>query len=334
MRNRNRSKTSVDKEKAPQRLSILRRGLQRIGPFPIAILAFVVLVGILQPRFLTWTNLQNLFRQIPFLALLSLGAMLPLLAEGFDLSPGGTVGLVSVVCVMVGKSFGITSGIMAGLAVGGLFGLINGFFISCKYRLNPFVVTLGTMYAAQGISLYITNGVPVYGIPREFTFIGAGTLGQIPVSILITVVFYVFFHVLLTRTYFGRVIYAIGGNEVAAVQSGINARLYRTLVYVVCGLMTGVGAVVLTSRVMSGEPTMGYQSSLQAIAAVLIGGVSLSGGEGTVINVVFGVVLLALLSNSLNLLGVSSYIQTITIGCVIILAVLFDRYRRTIAGLE
>jgi ribose transport system permease protein len=278
-------------------------------------------------RFYSLTNLQNVATQISVLALLSLAEMIPVLSGGIDLAIGTTVGLVSVIMAQVCLTYGIPAGIAAGLLVGLAVGLFNGLLIT-RLSMPPLIVTLGTLSIAEGAALLYSNGIPITGLPIDFNFLGAGTLGPVPVPFALVVVVYLIMHFLLTRTRFGRYTYAIGGNEQATRLSGIPVDNYKILVYVVCGVLVAVGGIVLTSRVMSGQAVMGQVYLMQAVAAVFIGGARYGGGQGTVLGTAIGVLLMGILANGLNLLDVSSYIQEVVIGFVIILAVANDYYQK------
>lgn len=300
-----------------------------VGFLPAVIVLMVVITSVIQPRFATFSNLQNVSRQASFLAILAVAEMIPILTAGFDLSQGGIIGATSVVTAILTLDLGVLPGMIGGVIFGGLLGSVNGFAIAW-FRISPFVVTLGMMSVARGMALIITNGQSIYGLPPSFKYIGTGYVGPVPIPVIVAALVFFFAHILLSKTRFGRYIYAIGGNEEAARLSGINVFKYKLLAYSFCGLLTGLAAVVFSSRVNSGEPNLGLGAALESIAAVVIGGVSLFGGEGRLLGVFFGVVVLSLLSNSLNLLNVSSYLQLMAIGAVIIVAVIIDqlRYKR------
>ncbi len=201
---------------------------------------------------------------------------------------------------------------------------MNGLLISYG-RLPPFIATLGMMSVARGAALLYTNGRPISGFPESFRFLATGeVLGIIPMPVLIMAVVYVGAHFVLKSTKLGRYTYAIGGNEEAALLSGVNVTKYKIMVYGLCGMLSGLAAVILTGRLNSAQPIAGIMYELDAIAATVIGGTSLMGGEGTVLGTLIGALIMGVLRNGLNLLGVSSFIQQIVIGSVIIFAVLVD----------
>ena len=201
--------------------------------------------------------------------------------------------------------------------------MINGLLIT-HGRIPPFISTLGMMSVARGAALLYTKGRPVSGFSENFRYLATGEIFHIPVPVIIMGVVYIIAHFVLNRTKLGRYAYAIGGNEEAAILSGINVKLYKTMVYALCGMLSGLAALILTARLNSAQPIAGNMYELDAIAATVIGGTSLMGGEGTVLGTLIGALIMGVLRNGLNLLGVSSFIQQIVIGSVIIIAVLLD----------
>ena len=297
-----------------------------MGLIPILILLLVVITAINQENFATFSNLQNISRQFSLLALIAVAQMFPILTAGLDLSQGGVIGAVSVLSTLAILEIGVIPGCILGILIGGLFGLINGSVVAI-FNVSPFVVTLGMMSFSRGLALMITNGQSVYGLPDSFSYLGTEYIGPFPVPLIIAGFIFLISYFILHRTRFGRYIYATGGNEKAAKISGINVRLIKSCAYMYCGLLTGLASVVLSSRVNTGTPNLGLGASLEAIAAVVIGGVSLFGGEGKLWGVFLGVIVLSLISNSLNILNVNSYIQMMIMAMVIILAVIVDRFR-------
>ncbi|HEX9244932.1 MAG TPA: ABC transporter permease, partial [bacterium] len=226
------------------------------------------------------------------------------------------------------KSQGTVVGMLAGIAVGTLAGLINGFFVG-KVRMPPFVVTLAMMSAARGAAMTYTGGVPVFGLESGFLeFVGQRSLAGIPVSALVAIAGFVVVYLVLARTRFGLALYAIGGSGPAAMLAGIPITRYLIYVYTLCGLLTGVSGILLTGRMNSGQPLIGSGLELQSIAAVCIGGTSLFGGRGSVAGTAFGLLLVGMLTNGLDILGISSFIQQIIIGVVILVSVLVSLTKR------
>jgi ribose transport system permease protein len=308
------------------RYDLFKRFLGGVGFLPGVIVLLVVITALNQEKFATFSNLQNISRQFSLLAMIALAQMFPILIAGLDLSLGGVIGAVSVLSTFAVLQFGVLPGMVIGILVGGCFGLVNGIVIAF-FNISPFVVTLGMMSFARGMALMITNGQSVYGLPDAFSFIGTEYIGPVPIPFCISVILFAISYIVLHKTQFGRYIYAVGGNEKVAKIAGINVRLIKTCCYIYCGLLTGLASVVISSRVNSGQPNLGLSASLESIAAVVIGGVSLFGGEGRLWGVFLGAVVLSLLSNSLNILDVNSYLQMMIMGAVIIGAVIIDRFR-------
>lgn len=318
--------TSSQEETSPRSHFFQRLDLETLG-VPIAFIVLCGIFSLLSPNFLTFTNLSNIGRQVASTAIVSCGMTVIIISAGIDLSPGAVVALTSIVAATVLLQFGFVLAVIAGILVSVVFGLAAGLLIGVA-RVPPFIVTLGFLSVARGIALTSTNGVPVFGLRSEaYDFLGKGVILSIPVSVLITLVCFVTTHLLLTRTRLGVYTYAIGGNEEATVMTGVPVVRYKILIYTYAGLMTGIAGVLLGARVNSGQPLLGTGLELQAIAAVVIGGTSLFGGKGTIIGTFFGVLLIGVLSNGLNLLSVSTFVQQIVIGAVIIIAVLVSVLR-------
>jgi ribose transport system permease protein len=300
---------------------------QTVG-VPLAIFTLAVIFGVLNPRFIEPSNLANISRQIASTGLVAWGQTMVILTAGIDLSVGSVAALVSVVSATVVKSHGTGPGILAGILVGTLAGLVNGFFIG-KVRLPPFVVTLAMMSIARGAAMTYTGGIPVFGIESQFLdYVGQQSLTGIPVSAIVAIIGFMAVLLILTRTRFGLALYAIGGSEPAALLAGIPVTRYLVTVYALSGFLVGVSGVLLTGRMNSGQPLIGSGLELQSIAAVCIGGTSLFGGRGSVVNTAFGLILVGMLTNGLDILGISSFIQQIIIGVVILVSVLVSLGRR------
>jgi len=217
----------------------------------------------------------------------------------------------------------LPTALLAGLSTGMALGMLNGFLIT-RGSLPPFIATLGMMSVARGAALMFTDGRPVSGFSESFRILSTGDVLHIPNPVLIMALVYGLSHILLTKTQFGRYVYAIGGNEEAAILSGINVRRVKLLVYGQCGMLSGLAAVLLTARLNSAQPIAGVMYELDAIAATVIGGTSLLGGEGTILGTLIGALIIGVLRNGLNLLGTPSFTQQVVIGSVIIVSVLLD----------
>ncbi len=290
----------------------------------IGLLVLMMFFWILSPHFLTVPNLLNVAQQTSINAIIAVGLTFVIITAGIDLSVGSIMAFSGVVLASVlGTGLPIPLAISAGLLIGLACGSINGILIAYG-KLPPFIATLGMMSVARGAALMYTNGRPISGFSNDFRFLANGEMFSIPLSVIIMVLVYLIAHFILTKTKLGRYIYAIGGNEEAAWLSGINVKFYKIIVYGICGMLSGLAAVILTARLNSAQPIAGIMYELDAIAATVIGGTSLVGGEGRVFGTLIGALIMGVLRNGLNLLGVSSFLQQTIIGSVIIIAVLVD----------
>jgi ribose transport system permease protein len=291
----------------------------------IGLVLLCAVLWILTPHFLTVSNLLNIVQQTSINAIVAAGMTFVIISGGIDLSVGSILALSGVVLgwVLMWNQPPMLTGVVAALAVGTLCGLINGVLISIG-RLPAFIATLGMMSVARGAALMFTEGRPISGFEEQYRWIATGSIGFVPMPVIVMVVVYAVAHFVLTRTTFGRYVYAIGGNEEATRLSGVSVRFHKTAVYCVSGLMSGVAAIVLTARLNSAQPIAGMMYELDAIAATVIGGTSLLGGQGSLGGTLVGALIMGVLRNGLNLLGVSSFLQQIVIGVVIVVAVLVD----------
>jgi ribose transport system permease protein len=290
---------------------------------------FVVLcavISVLTPHFFTVTNLLNVAQQTVINALIAVGLTYVIISGGIDLSVGSILAFSGVVMAHTLRlGWPLPLAILAGVGVGAGSGLVNGLLISYG-RLPPFIATLGMMSVARGGALLATDGRPVSGFDESFRWLATGEIAGVPVPVVIMVLVYAAAHLVLQRTKFGRYTYAIGGNEEASLLSGVPVRLYKIGIYAVCGGLAALSSVLLTARLNSAQPIAGLSYELDAIAATVIGGTSLMGGQGSVIGTLIGALIMGVLRNGLNLLGVSSFIQQVVIGLVIIAAVLLDTF--------
>ena len=291
-----------------------------------------VVLWALTPHFLTVSNLLNVAEQAAIIAIVAVGMTFVIITGGIDLSVGSVLAFAGVVMAdVLHRDVPLPLALAVALGTGLCCGLVNGALITVG-RLPPFIATLGMMSVARGTALMFTEGRPVSGFSGGFRSLATGELLGVPVSVVIMVGVYVVAHFVLTRTKLGRYTYAIGGNEEAALLSGVNVRVYKAAVYGISGMLSGLAAVILTARLNSAQPIAGMMYELDAIAATVIGGTSLLGGEGTVVGTLIGALIMAVLRNGLNLLGVSSFIQQVVIGSVIIAAVLIDMWLKRRAG--
>ena len=276
------------------------------------------------PYFLTVSNLLNIIQQTAINAIIAVGMTFVIISGGIDLSVGSIMafaGIVLASALQAGVPMPLA--IVIGLATGAVCGLINGLLITFG-KLPPFIATLGMMSVARGAALVFAEGRPISGFAPEFRSLATGELLWMPLPVMIMIGVYLAASVVLQHTPHGRYTYAMGGNEEATMLSGVNVRFHKALVYVSSGLMSGIAAVILTARLNSAQPIAGLMYELDAIAAAVIGGASLMGGEGALAGTLIGALIMGVLRNGLNLLGVSSFLQQIIIGSVIIIAVLVD----------
>ena len=294
----------------------------------IGLVVVCVVMTFASDTFLSLSNVINILRQVSINALIAVGMTLVILTGGIDLSVGAVMALSGTVAA--GLMAGGLSGALAlplCLLIGLGFGLANGLFVS-RAGMPPIIVTLATMGIARGLALVYTGGYPISGLPPWIRWFGGGSVLGVQTPIVIMAVVYLVGWVLLERTPFGRYVYAIGGNETATRLSGVRVARYKLLVYAISGLTSAIAAIVLTSRLMSGQPNAGEGFELDAIAAVVLGGTSIAGGRGSLIGTLLGALLLGVLNNGLNMVGVDPYVQTVVKGGIILLAIYIGRERR------
>ncbi|MGY2291202.1 ABC transporter permease [Pseudomonas sp. SDO528_S397] len=310
----------------------LRPSLARLSRSPafypfIGLVVVTLVMIVASDTFLTASNLSNIARQVSINAIIAVGMTCVILTGGIDLSVGPVMalsGTLTAGLMVAGLPPGLAIGV--GLLIGVAFGIGNGLFVA-YLQMPPIIVTLATMGIARGFGLMYTDGYPISGLPEWFGFFGRESLLGIQVPILIMLVTYVAAYVLLQHTRIGRYIYAIGGNEEAVRLSGVRAARFKLLVYGISGLTAAVAGLVLTSRLMSGQPNAGVSFELDAIAAVVLGGASIAGGRGVIVGTLLGAMLLGVLNNGLNMLGVSPYVQSVIKGAIILLAIFISRQR-------
>ena len=318
----------------------LRRILERAGQGRIGwlagqipLLALVVLclvASALSDRFFSPININNVLMQGAVMTVITIGMTYVIICGGFDLSVGSVVALSGCVAAMAMLEAGIVAGVAAGVAVGALVGLINGLIVT-RLDVNPFIATLGTMVLFRGVTFLITGGRPIVGedgLPEPFLDFAIERLFGIPYLVWLPVVLFGIFHWLLHRTAYGIRVFATGGNTEAAYLAGVAVGRVRASAYVWCGALAGLAGVMLASRLQSGQPTAGAFYELTAIAAVILGGASLFGGEGRLYKSIIGVFIMVVLANALNLANVHSYWQQVAVGLVIVAAAAADRLRR------
>lgn len=296
-----------------------------IGIIAVLVILFVIL-SFISPVFLTSSNLITVLQQITINVFLALGMTLVIILGGIDLSVGAIVALSGTLTVgfIVNSGIPVYAAILLGVLLGGLIGLLNGFVIA-QFKLPPFIVTLASMYIAQGIA-YIYSGGQAARITNDaFTNIGTVRIfGFIPLPVVYMVILVAIFIILLSKTKFGTYVYAIGGNREAARLSGVPSKKVEISVYVLTGVLAAFAGIVLAARMYSGQPSVGQGYELDAIAACVLGGVSMAGGRGRISGTVFGAIVIGVVSNGLNLLGVNSFWQLLVMGLIILIAVIID----------
>lgn len=294
----------------------------------IAFLVMCIFFSLFNPVFLTPGNIINILRQISFNAILAMGMTVVIITGGIDLSVGSVLALAPVVAASFIKTSNpilpVPVAILIALAIGAACGLFNGVMIT-KGKLAPFIVTMVTMTMARGAAQLYTKGRPVSGLAESYHNLGAGFIGGLPIPVLIMIGVVILTHILLSHTKIGRYIYAVGGNEQAAVASGIKASRIKIIAYTFSGVMAALVGIIMTARLNSASPVLGNGYELDAIAASVIGGTSMTGGKGKVISVLVGALIIGTITNGLDIMNVSAYWQQIIKGIIILVAVLLDK---------
>lgn len=292
------------------------------------LIVLCILMCFVSDRFMTMNNITNIARQVSINAIIASGLTLVILTGGIDLSVGAVMALSGtfVAGAMI-AGYSPVLAVLIGLAVGIVAGFINGFLVAYAH-MPAFIVTLAMMEIPRGIALLYTGGYPLSGLPKSFAILGKGSIAGIQTPILVMFMVYVMVYIVLNQLPFGRYVYAIGGNEEAVRLSGIKVPKFKMLVYAISGLTASVSGVVLSSRLMSGQPNSGIGYELDAIAAVILGGTDIAGGKGHIVGTLIGAMILGVLNNGLNLMGVSPYSQKVLKGAIIILAIYISSSRQ------
>ena len=325
---------------ATARFLAAKRVFARLGVLPFLLIATVVTFSLLSDNFLTTRNLSNVARQSTYLVIVSMGQMVALIIAGLDLSVGTIVALTSVVTALVMAALNtafpelvwmsVLGGVCAGMFAGAVMGMITGVGVAL-FKVPSFMMTLGLTSTGFGIALFLTSGMPVYGMPDSFGAVfGFGRLLTVPVPVYVTAILVLLMYILMSWTRFGRYLYAVGGNVKAARLSGVPTGRVQFLAHALCGLLAAISGVLLTARLGTGEANIGVSLPLESIAACVIGGVSLAGGMGRVGGVVLGALFIGLVQNGMNLARIDSYLQIVVIGILLILAVVADQIRNRI----
>ncbi len=296
--------------------------LQRFG-LALVYAALAVGLSLLSDRFLTVSNQVNIFRQATINGIVAVGMTLVILTAGIDLSVGSILALSAVITAdLLKQGLPVPLGILLALGIGALMGMVNGLMIT-RGNIPPFIATLGMLTVGRGLTLMYTQGKPFTGLPDAFRFIGTASLGPVPMPIVVAVIVFVLAAIVLNRTRFGEYVYLIGDNPVAARLAGVNTRQMIVLVYMISGVCAALAGLILIARLDSAQPVIGAGYEFNAIAAVVVGGTSFSGGEGGLLGTLLGTILIETLNNGLNLLNVSPLWEQVVKGVVIALALLF-----------
>lgn len=295
----------------------------------IALILLVIGISCVSPEFRTWNNFLSLLRQSSINGLIAFGMTCVILTDAIDLSVGSVLALSTALCAgMIVNGVPVGLAMLLALVIGVLLGCVSGVLVT-KGRLQPFIATLITMTVYRGLTMIFTNGKPISDLGDSFTLkvVGKGNFYHIPIPVILLLLIFIGFYILLQKTTFGRAIYATGSNAKCAKLAGINIHKTKIIAYAISGFMAALSGLILLSRLGSAQPTLGDGYELDAIAAVALGGTSMSGGRGKIYGTLVGVLIIAVLNNGLNILGVSSYYQDVIKGLVILVAVLSDRKR-------
>lgn len=290
----------------------------------IVLILLMIIASILSPVFLTVSNLLNILLAVSVIALLAAGQTYIIILAEIDLSVGAVLGLSGAITAGILSHGNLVEALIVGLLIGAVAGLLNG-VLTTYGNIPSFIATLGTMTIFSGVTLVYTQGDPIATLKPDFQWIGQGYLAGIPVPVLLMVILYIIFWFLLSRTHFGRYVFATGGNEEASRLSGINVKKVKIWAFMLTGVLAAVAGFIATARLSTAEPTAGNGMELDAIASVILGGTRLSGGKGGLVGTIIGAIILGVLDNAMNLLNVSAFYQGVVKGVIILLAVLLDR---------
>ncbi|MCF6335082.1 MAG: ribose ABC transporter permease [Spirochaetales bacterium] len=294
----------------------------------IAFLIMIFALSLLSDRFLTFQNILNVLRQYSINGIIAVGMTMVILTAGIDLSVGSILGLTAVITAdLLHSGIPVVFAIFLGLLLGSSIGLVNGLLIT-KIKIPPFIATLGMMTLTRGLAFTFTQGKPITGLNEGFRFIGTGMAGPFPFPVIIAAIVFVAGYIFLKKSRHGENIYALGNNETAAEFSGIPVKRYVTLVYAVSGFLSALAGMILVGRLDSAQPIIGQGYEFDAIAAVVVGGTSFTGGDGSIWGTLIGVLIIAVINNGLNLLDVSSFYEQVVKGVVIAVALLLHRYAK------
>jgi ribose transport system permease protein len=303
-------------------------GLRKYTPLMILI-GLLAMFSFISPNFMTSYNILILVRQVSFAAVSAVGVMFVMISGGIDLSIGSQIVLTNIVLsiLMADYKIPIAVAIPMILVLGTLLGAFNG-FLSVKLKIHPLIITLGTASIYKGVGYIIANSRNIMGFPDSFRWFGQGYIGPIPVPIVIMIIMALIGSFILTRTYFGRYIFAMGGNDEAARLAGVNINGMKILLFAICGFISGITSVLLLSRVFAGQVSTGQGIEFDCLTAALLGGVSFKGGEGTVFGLITGILIIGVLNNAMQLASFPDFSQNVVKGAVLLIAVGFDVYQK------
>jgi ribose transport system permease protein len=303
-------------------------GMRKYAPLMILI-GLLILFSLISPSFMTAYNLRILVRQVSFAAISAVGVMFVMIGGGIDLSIGSQIVLTNVVLAIM-MAYGkipVAIAIPICLLMGATLGLINGFLV-VRLKIHPLIITLGTAQIYKGVGYIIANSRNIMGFPDSFRVFGQGYLGPIPIPVCVMIVIAILGSFVLTRTYFGRYVFALGGNEEAARLAGVNINRMKVILFIICGFISGITSVLLLSRVFAGQITTGQGIEFDCLTAALLGGVSFKGGEGTILGLITGILIIGVLNNAMQLSSFPDFYQNVVKGAVLLIAVGFDVYQK------
>jgi ribose transport system permease protein len=299
--------------------------------YGIAVVLFVLILffSITTTSFLRPENLWNVTRQVAMLGISAVGMSFVIITSGIDLSVGSLMSIVNIFCATLMVKIGIhpAMAVLLTLLMTVFIGFVNGVFIN-EFKVPPLITTLATMTSLRGLSYVLCAGMPIFGFADNFRLLGQGYIGIVPIPVIIMVCIFFLGWIFLNKTRYGRYIYGLGGNEEAVRLSGIDTKKVKYVAYMLCGLLTGIASIIMLSRINTGQPKIGTGFELEVITAVVLGGVSIYGGQGTLIGVFIGVLIMGVLSNGLILLNISEYYQMVIRGAVLMAAVVFDNFSK------
>ena len=289
----------------------------------VALLVLIVVMAVINPDFLGWQNLSNITRQVSINAIIAVGMTFVILTGGVDLSVGSVMALSGTMMAgfMIKYNMSPVVAVLLGIIIGAVCGIITGSLVAYA-KIPGIIASLAMMEMARGIALIYTGGYPLSGLSSSFSNLGNGNIGIVPIPLIVTAVIYLIAYLILNQSATGRYTYALGGNEEAVRLSGINIKKFKALPYIISGITAAMAGAILVSRMQSGQPNAGTGFELDAIAAVVLGGTAISGGRGHILGTIIGALTLAVLSNGLNFMGVTPYVQRVIKGAIIVVAVI------------